>query len=215
MGLTLAVRPVPVNGMRRGAAGCRAAWRSALRLAGRPIFVACALAFLAACSPHFDWRDYRAAEGFEALFPGKVQKASRAIDLDGLPVTMTMQGARVDQIEFVIGTVTLQNPDAATLEQAQAAVAKGLIQNLHGAVLKDETLVIPAVQPGSPGITARGLEVSAMSGATGAETKRIVARIAARGDHVYQILVAGPAAALEEPEARQAIDTFLASVRLE
>ncbi len=201
--------------MRRGTPGRLAVRPSALRLALRSMVMACALAWLAACSPHFDWRDYRAAEGFEALFPGKVQKASRAIDLDGLPVTMTMQAARVDQIEFVIGTVTLNNPDAATLEHAQAAVARGLIQNLNATVLKDETLVIPAVQPGSPGIAARGLEVSGTDGASGAETKRIVARIAARGNHVYQILVAGPAATLEEPEARQAIDTFLASVRLE
>ena len=77
---------------------------------------------LSACSPKFDWRDYRSPDAqFTALFPGKPAVLTREIDLDGKKVSLTMTASEVDGNTFAIGSAVL---DSALLtrdwEQAAA-----------------------------------------------------------------------------------------------
>jgi hypothetical protein len=170
------------------------------------------LATLMACTPHFDWRDYRSAQGFVATFPAKVQTADRSIDLDGLTVHMTMYAARIDDLAFVVGRAALPDSDPATLEKAQDAIARGLVQNIAGTIRTDASVQIPTMRGDGSAITARALGIS---GSTGGQALRMEARIAARGQKAYQILVVGPTQVIEEPATRDALDTFFSSVHLE
>ena len=48
-------------------------------------------AALSACSPQYDWRDYRSNDApYAVMFPGKPASQTRAIKLDDLDVNMTM-----------------------------------------------------------------------------------------------------------------------------
>jgi hypothetical protein len=170
------------------------------------------LAFLAACTPHYDWRDYRDADGFAATFPGKVQNATRSIDLDGLVVSMNMHAVRIDENAFVVGSVILPDPDAMAIEKAEDSVARGLVLNLAGVINRDEPVRIARLVGDAPSVAGREIEVT---GQAQGRPLRMVARIAASGNHVYQIMVVGPAAEFAQPATREAIDTFLSSVRLQ
>lgn len=69
---------------------------------------------LAGCSPRFNWREVRVDEaGYRVMFPDKPDAATRPIHLEDLPVDMTLQGARVDGMTFVVGTVRLSVPALA------------------------------------------------------------------------------------------------------
>lgn len=55
---------------------------------------ALAAVLLGACSPEYNWREVRAADqGYVVMLPGKPASMTRTIQLDGLEVPMTMQGA--------------------------------------------------------------------------------------------------------------------------
>jgi hypothetical protein len=171
----------------------------------------CVIVFFCACTPRFDWRDYRDASGFVATFPGRVQSATRPIDLDGQAVSMAMHAARVGDTAFVIGSATLASSDPNAQARALDAIARALVQNISGELRKDEPMAIPAVLASEPAIPARALEVF---GTHAGQPLHMVAWIAGRGDRVYQILVVGPVKDLESADGRDATDTFMGSVRL-
>jgi len=61
----------------------------AVRRAG----AAAGLALLAGCAPEYNWREIRAADdGYVVMLPDKPAALTRRIDLDGLPVSMSMKG---------------------------------------------------------------------------------------------------------------------------
>ena len=65
------------------------------------VLVACAA--LPACAPRYDWREIRADEDhFLAMMPARPDRMTRPIDLDGMPVTMTMQGAHAHDISTIL-----------------------------------------------------------------------------------------------------------------
>ena len=66
------------------------------------VLVACAE--LSACAPRHDWREIRADEDhYLAMMPARPDRMTRPIDLDGMPVNMTMQGARIDGVVRRLG----------------------------------------------------------------------------------------------------------------
>src|SRR4051812_38878478 len=80
-----------------------------------------AAAMLSACSPKYNWRDYRSAEApYTALFPDKPATYTRKIDLDGTPVNMTMTAAQVGDVMFAIGSA--EAPDQAKAQAALVAM---------------------------------------------------------------------------------------------
>ena len=65
-------------------------------------------AALSACSPQYDWRDYRSNDApYAVMFPGKPASQTRAIKLDNLDVNMTMTAAEVDGVVFAVGSAQL------------------------------------------------------------------------------------------------------------
>ena len=91
---------------------------------------------LSACSPKYDWRDYRSNDApYAVLFPGKPATHTRSIRLDqpgrpdpALAIDMTMTAAEVDGVVFAVGSARLADPTQAPA--ALAAMRTALMRNI-------------------------------------------------------------------------------------
>ncbi|RJF97473.1 hypothetical protein [Noviherbaspirillum saxi] len=161
-----------------------------------------AAALLLACSPKYDWREVRSPDAnFQALFPGKPSSHSRAINLDGIQVTMTMTAADVDGASFAVGSATLA--DAAQAAAALTAMKTAMIRNMGGTVRHDKTVS----SAGAPAMTE--VEIAGPSPSTASDTRLMVARFIVKDRRVYQIVVVGQ----EKNIPREQIDTFFTSFK--
>ena len=159
--------------------------------------VLAAACVFSACSPKFDWRDYRSADApYSALFPGKPSTHTRTIDLDGLQVSMTMAASNVDGNTFAVGSATL--PDAAKAPAALVAMRTALIKNIGAA---DQAVAAPASD------TALDIDVSGMQNG---KPVLLVGRFLAQDKRIYQIIVL----AKEKQVSRENIDMFMGSFKL-
>jgi len=168
-------------------------------LACRAAAAACCLILLA-CSPKFDWREVRSQSApYLVVLPAKPATHARDINLNGLPVTMTMTGAEVDGVTFAVGSVELTDPAQAA--HALAAMKTALVRNIDGKVTKEGDATR------KDGTVMTELEAS---GPLRDGQRLLLARFAARERHVYQLLVVGDARKL----SREAADTFFTSFQL-
>ncbi|HEX5342193.1 MAG TPA: hypothetical protein VFX55_06845 [Duganella sp.] len=151
---------------------------------------------LSACSPKYDWRDYRSNDApYAVLFPGKPATQTRTIKLDQLEVSMTMSAAEVDGVVFAVGSA--QVADAAQAPAAVDAMQTAMVNNIGASVTSSKTL-------------ANGMREVDASGTEKGRTMRLVGRFLAKEKRIYQVVVIGPAAQIEaEP-----VDTFLTSFKL-
>ena len=149
---------------------------------------------LSACSPKFDWREVRGAGApYKVTLPAKPASHARAVNLDGLQVTMTMTAAEVDRITFAVGAAEVAN--AAQAQKALQAMRTALLRNIDGAVKKENAT------PQAIAIEATG------------RSRLLLARFVSKGKYVYQIVAVGPEETLSQPVAREAADTFLTSFK--
>lgn len=151
---------------------------------------------LAACSPKYDWRDYRSNDApYAVLFPAKPATQTRGIKLDQLDVSMTMSGADVDGVVFAVGSAQLA--DAAQAPAAIEAMKTAMVKNINATITSSKTLPSGALEIDAAG-TERG------------QAMRLVGRFLAKEKRVYQVVVIGPARNIEaEP-----VETFLTSFKL-
>lgn len=154
-----------------------------------------AAATLTACSPKFDWRDYRGSEApYAVLFPGKPATHTRPVDLGGATASMTMAATEIDGTVFAVGSVEL-----ADAERAQLAV-----QAMKAAMVRN----IGATQPVES--TRDGAFEVAAHGTRGNQPVTLRGRFLARGKRAYQVIVLGPDHGVE----REHVDTFLRSFKV-
>jgi hypothetical protein len=154
-----------------------------------------AAAAMCACSPKFDWRDYRAADAnYSVLFPGKPATHTRTVNLDGREAAMTMTAAEVDGTVFAVGSAVL--PDTAQAEHAVRSMRTAMVRNIGGTVANE------AVHEG-------GIDVEA-HGASNGRPLQLHGRFVARGTRAYQVIVVGPDKAIDAEN----IDTFMRSFKL-
>lgn len=158
-----------------------------------PLLLAC---ILSACSPKYDWRDYRSTDApYAVLFPGKPASQTRTIKLDQQEVSMTMSAAEIDGVVFAVGSA--QVADAAQAAAAVEAMQTAMLNNIGGAVTSSKTL-------------ANGMREVDASGTEKGRAMRLVGRFLAKEKRIYQVVVIGPGAQIEaEP-----VDTFLTSFKL-
>jgi pectin methylesterase-like acyl-CoA thioesterase len=146
---------------------------------------------LSACSPKYDWRDYRSADApYSVLFPGKPATQTRAIHLDQLPVSMTMTAANIDGVVFAVGSAQLA--DAAQAPTALAAMQSAMVNNIGGIITSSKPLANDAVEVDASG-----------------KTMRLIGRFIGKDRRVYQIVIIG---APQKIEAEQA-ETFFTSLK--
>lgn len=165
--------------------------------------LALALALLAGCSPHFNWREFTSKDAsYQVLFPGKPSTASRDIDLDGMKTSMTMSAAEVDDVVFVVGQAEASGVAAASA--ALTAMQTGLVRNIGGTVTRSAS---------STATNNAGTRISRdidVTGQRNGQPVRMVAHFESRGRSLYQVVVVGPAHAITPEQTEQFIRSFKA-----
>ena len=137
---------------------------------------ALACAAFAACSPKFDWRDFRSTEApYAVLFPAKPATHTRSINLGGATVNMQMAAAEVDGVTFAVGAAEMADPAQALA--AAGAMKTAMVANINGTVTAEKQ-------------TGKLIEVDA-KGTRNGEALRMVGRFIANDKRVYQLIVVG------------------------
>lgn len=169
------------------------------------ISLATAIFGISACSPTYDWREVRGTDApFVVLLPSKPATHTRAINLDGMQLTMTMTGAQVNGVTFAVGSAKL--PDQALPQAALNAMKIALIKNIGGTVKREKLLPIPGNPTPSSEIEAVGMPAGKNAG----QPIILFARFAEKDRRVYQAVVVGQEKAVE----RDHVDTFFTSFKL-
>lgn len=146
---------------------------------------------LSACSPKYDWRDYRSQDApYSVLFPGKPAKQTRTVKLGQLDVSMSMAAADIDGVIFAIGSATLA--DAAQAPAAVAAMRTAMVNNIGGTVASDTLLDNGAQQVDASG---RGM--------------RLIGRFMSKDRRVYQVVVIGAPQKIDA----ETVETFFSSFK--
>lgn len=159
-----------------------------------PLAVAVVTA-VSACSPKFDWRDYRATDApYSVLFPAKPATHTRTVSLDGREASMTIAAAEVDGTMFAVGSATLA--DASQAEQAACSMQTAMVRNIGGTVSKEAA-------------RHNGVDIEA-HGASNGRPMQLHGRFVAHDKRAYQVVVIGPEKAIDAEN----IDTFIRSFKL-
>ena len=167
-----------------------------------------AASILSACSPKFDWRDYRSPDAqFTALFPGKPAVLTREIDLDGKKVSLTMTASEVDGNTFAIGSAVLDSAEQA--RAALPAMQTALLKNINGTVRSEKSA--SAASSTAAGTQQRSSLSIEAKGTQQGKPVLLVGRFVAQDKRIFQIIILGE----ESKLSRDTIDTFMDSVKLD
>ncbi|WP_186087274.1 hypothetical protein [Burkholderia gladioli] len=179
------------------------------------IAAALVLGIAAGCTPALDWRTLHNDAGYSIDLPAKPTLDARPVEIGGASMDMRMQAAHVEGAVFAVGTVILPDARPATQRAVLDALRAGLSRNLRAQAAEREVAVPLAAGGSTPGIELRlsgePAGASGHAGASGAATgKTVVARLVARGEHVYQAV-----AIADAPLPPEALDQFLGSFKLD
>ncbi len=159
------------------------------------------LFLLSACSPSLNWRQVEGVDApFVVLMPAKPSTLSRPIDLDGLPVTMSMTAAKVDGVTFAVGVIVL--PDAALAPKALQAMKLALVRNINGNIESEQIGDSNNFDIVATGSIGRSKELA-----------KLLAHFATRDRRVYQAIIVGSASAMDAIGA-DAAESFFTSFKL-
>src|SRR5476649_632821 len=112
---------------------------SGMRKISLPLMATTLLAtvLVSACSPKFNWRDYRSNDAaYTIQFPDKPAQQTRTVDLDGQQVSLTMAATEIDGTTFAVASGEL--PDAAHAQLAMLAMKTAMVKNIAGVVSSDK-----------------------------------------------------------------------------
>ena len=171
------------------------------------------LAFLSAgCWPKYDWRDFRPDCsrvwcGVVATFPARVQSNSRDVALAGATRAMTLHVANVGAVSFAIGTARALPGDGGS---GAIALKDALMANLAASADNERSVMLKT----SDRVAIAALAVDA-HGVRGSDAVRMSARFMRHGGQLIEAVVIGPEDVLARPAGREAIDTFLTSLRFD
>src|SRR5471030_2526539 len=113
---------------------------SGMRKISLPLVATTLLAtmLVSACSPKFNWRDYRSNDApYTVQFPGKPAQQTRTVDLDGQQVSLTMAATEIDGTTFAVASGEL--PDAAHAQLAMLAMKTAMVKNIAGVRSEEHT----------------------------------------------------------------------------
>lgn len=159
-------------------------------------------AVLVACAPELNWREVHGNDAhFTVLLPSKPATHARKIDLGGLKVEMSMTGAAVDELSFVVASA--QVADASQRTAALAAMQQAMLRNIRAAQHTEKPVMLKGGAPATE-IVAEG------QAARDGRPLVMHARFAARGERVYQAVALGP----RDKLSAEAAETFLGSLAL-
>lgn len=177
---------------------------SKISTTGRRAFAAAlTCAALVACAPELNWREVHGSDAhYTVLLPSKPATHARKVDLGGVKVEMSMTGAAVDDLSFVVASAHI--PEPAQRTAALAAMQQAMLHNIRAAKHTEKQVMLKG------GVAAT--EVVA-DGQAARDGRPLVmhARFAAHGDRVLQAVALGP----RDKLSAEAADTFLGSLSLQ
>ncbi|HLT27367.1 MAG TPA: hypothetical protein VK047_11825 [Zeimonas sp.] len=152
-----------------------------------------ALLALAACQPSYNWREIREADaGYRVMLPSRPVSMQRPIDLDGVPVTMSMTGARVDEAMFTVGSVVLPRDDERARSHATNAMRMGMQRNLQGHETTRAQIEVPVIDAAGKTVDrASGTRVE-IEGQVSGKPAHMSATFVARGNRAWQVVMISP-----------------------
>jgi len=164
------------------------------------LFCAASLAaalLLSGCNPTYNWRDYSSADApYRIMFPAKPVTHTRAIDLNGMQVEMTMTAAEVEGVMFAVGTGVA--PDAAQAQAAVAAMRTALVRNIGAKVERESTAAAG---------NNTAVDIDAIGSVNG-QPMKLRGHFEARGKRFYQVIVMGKASAMSAERTDQFMSSF-------
>ncbi len=182
----------------------------------RIVLAATCVVLIAACSPRFNWREYRQPDaGYVVALPDKAQEVTRGIAFEhpGGPVRaeMSMLSTGVGASLFAVGSVRL--PPFAVDSPAALAVtvawfSDGLLRNVKAGPVEPIDAGAPAGLGARTLRAARSIEASGTAG--GGRPARLAVRLYVVDDRLFQLVALGA----EGEIPPQALETFFDSFRL-
>ncbi len=180
---------------------------------GRLVIAIALAGSLVACFPRYDWRDLRpdCARtwcGFVASFPGRITSATREIPVGDVRLPLALNVVSVGETTFAVGAFELLPGSDAAL--ARTLLERKLLDDVGGSEGRRARVVLHAADHGE--IAGESFEAD---GRRDGKAMRATARFAERRGRLVEILVVGPVDALATDSGRQAIETFMSSLRLD
>lgn len=164
-------------------------------------------ALAAGCSPEYNWREIRGGnDHYRVMLPGKPSQMTRPIDLDGMKVSMTMQGAQVGDVAFTVAAAELPDASEAVRERAIGAMRTAMVRNIGGRETDARAMNVPVVDISDRLTgTAPGWRIDAV-GQSGGRPVELHAVFTARNGRAWQAVVVGPTP--DPVQAQQFLDGF-------
>lgn len=162
---------------------------------------------LSACSPALNWRDFQPADGsYTVLMPGKPASHARPIQLNGSMVQMHMQAVDIDDTTYAVGSLTLADAGAAV--SAIQTMKNTMVNNVQGTIALEKISVNAVDRSINLDVEING---TAPPNSNGQRLQRtLFLRFVAKGNRLYQILVAAPQIGSNKDTADQFITSFKA-----
>lgn len=196
---------------RKRVRGARPGRRRRTAIAG--VIVASVVASLVAgCYPRYDWRDYRPDCqntwcGFVASFPGRVSTATRDVRVGPVPLPLALHVVSVGDVTFAVGAFDLRGNAAG---EARAVFENKLIGDVGASDATRGRATMRSADRDE--IVADTFDVE---GRRDGKPLRATARFVERRGRLVEIVVIGPADTLSTGSGRQAVETFVTSLRLD
>jgi hypothetical protein len=164
-----------------------------------------AVGLLAACSPQYNWRDYSSQDApFRVMFPDKPATHTRAIDLDGMTVNMTMTAVQIDGTMYAVGSA--EAPDAARAQAALGAMKTALVRNI-GATVTRESASAASAAGGANAAQRAAIDIEA-NGSQNGQPMKLIGHFESRNKRFYQVIVMGHDKAVLPEQTEQFMSSF-------
>jgi hypothetical protein len=182
------------------------AWSLSARAARASALVVAAgmaLAWLAACSSHLDWRDFQSSEGrYSVALPGRAVHDQRTLTTPAGTVTMNMDSVSVGEALFGVGyadyppgTIDRTNADAII-----AGVRDALVRNISGRNAIESPVARARYQ-------GRSLHAE---GRVGSRVLTLDALLVFAGGRFYQVVAIGEAGLI----SKDSVDLYFNSFKI-
>lgn len=103
------------------------------------------LALAAGCSPTFDWREARPADGLTVLFPCRPSEATREVSLAGARQAMSLWSCSAGDLTFAVSHVDAAEPARVAL--LLEALRGAMVGNVAGSAPQAVAAVVPGATP--------------------------------------------------------------------
>jgi hypothetical protein len=164
-----------------------------------------------ACSPTFNWREFRSPDGFAVMLPGRPQTVTREVKLPDATVQMSMTSTGIGATLFAVGAAQLPAALSTEPEARQRTIAHmrdALVRNVGGSIVKTSAVVLSVPTGDSRKVLAT--EAVEASGRDSARPVQLNARLFIVDDRLFQVVALGA----KDEMSPEALDTFLTSFRL-